>query len=220
MSFNIKEIGLVLLLLIATGSITRYCTPEKTVYSTGKMQEELDSLTVLSQNLYLTKDQIQDSLSQTSKSFQKYVKKSKEEIASYSRITGELRLHTDSLLNVAESIGLGALGNNDGTSTYKFRDTTIHSSSVWGDSLLASKASAGIRNDSLYIDAPEILQLRPIRIDVATMIADDNEKVNTLVTSPDFQDLKVESFTTLQKENRFPWTEVIAVVAFILGYAL
>lgn len=220
MSFNPKEVGLVLLLVFLVGGMTRYCTPEKIRYSTGEMQQNLDSLTALSRSLYLTKDQLQDSLKETSKSFQDYIKKTNDEIASYSRISGELRLVVDSLKSVTDGASLVDLVNTDTTNTNKFRDTTLVSSSTWAGDLLVAEARGGIRNDSLYLDPPVITQQRLIRIDVATTFSKDYDNVNTIVTSKDFKDLQVESFTPLEKKKKFPWTQIVAVVTFLLGYAL
>lgn len=220
MSFNPKEIALVFLLLLATGGIVRYCTPEKVKYSTGEQQQQLDSLTVLSRNLQLSKSQLQDSLAETSEAFQEYIAKSEDEIASYSRITGKLRLTVDSLENVAASTSLADLIDPDSTTGNQFRDTTLTSRSTFGDSLMAAQASGGIRNDSLFLEPPIIQQLRPIRIDIATSIAKDHSRVNTIVTSPDFDSLNVQSFTPLEPKKRFPWIEIVGVGAFILGYAL
>lgn len=220
MSFNLKEIVFMALLVVASSAIVRYLAPEKIVYSTGEQQEQLDSLTVLSRNLRISKSQLQDSLKETSQAFQEYVDKAEDEMASYSRITGRLKLEVDSLEQVAASASLADLVDTDSTSGHQFRDTTLTSRSMWGDSLIGAEARAGIRNDSLFLDPPIVRQLRRVRIDVATFVAGDHSRVNTLVTSPDFDSLRVESFTPLEKKRRFPWTEIVAVGSFLLGYAL
>lgn len=220
MSFNPKEIALVLLVILATGGLVRYCTPEKVVYSTGEQEQKLDSLTTLSRNLVVSKSQLQDSLKETSQAFQDYVEHSEDEIASYSRITGQLRLVVDSLEQASSMVGLADLINTDSSASSQFRDTTITASATFGDSLMKSTAKAGIRNDSLFLDPPIIEQLRMVRLDVAVSVAGDHSRVNTVVTSPDFDSLRVASLTPLEPKKRFPWTEITAVAAFILGYAL
>lgn len=213
---DIKAIVFVILLLIVTGGLVRFCTPEKIVYQTTEQQEQLDSLTVLNRSLVVTRDQLQDSLEETSQAFQDFVQKNKDKIASYNRIIGELNLEIDSLKGSSVSMG-DLLSLNE---TNKYRDTTLVAYSVLGNGLFKGESRGGIRNDSLFVDPPEFTQLRPVRIDQAISVSSDQSKVMAITTSKDFEDLRVESYTELEPKKRFPWTEIVAVASFLLGYLL
>jgi len=220
MSFSPKEIGLGIVVLLLTVGLTRYFTPEKIKYETAEQSKKLDSLTTLTQALRVDKSQIKDSLANTSKAFRDYVDKNKDKLASYNKIIGKLNLKVDSLQEVS-SLSIWDLKNDSDSTEQTFADTTLEKRATFGNGLIEAVARGGIRNDSLFLDTPEISQLRRVRIDQAIFINDDRSSVKALTTSPDFDSLKVVSTTPLKpKGRRFPWTEVATVAAFILGYAL
>lgn len=221
MGFSVKEIGFVLLLLIATGGVVRFCTPEKVVYETAEQEKKLDSLTTLTRSLKIDRSQLRDSLENTSQAFQEYVEENEEDLVAYNRIIGQLELTVDSLQE-ANMVSLGSLANLPSDSSgQQFQDTTLQRRSTFGNGLMEAVARGGIRNDSLFLDPPLISQLRPVRIDQAQFVSDDGSEVRAVTTSRDFEELKVVSVTTVEEEGkRFPWTELAALGGFILGYAL
>jgi len=220
MKFNVSQIVVMFLLMLITGGMVRFFAPEKVVYQTSKQQKKLDSLTVLSENLRINRKQIEDSLKHTSKAFRKYIHKTKNKLASYSHITAKLRLSLDTLKSKAATVDISDIGYIDSLNHHRLKDTTISSSSLWGNGLIKATARSGIRNNKLFLDPPMVTELRRPHIDIGVTLENHNSGAQTVVTSPDFVDMKVVSYTPLHPHHRFPWWEITATIGFVIGYAL
>lgn len=119
--------------------------------------------------------------------------KKAKDIDLYNRIIADLNLEIDQLSKRPVPIPL------PGT----IRDTTITITATFGDELFSVQSKNVFNNNELF-DTLNITQLRPIVIDVATKITDDNKAVYTYVSSPDFKDMRVETYTTI-KPKRLKW---------------
>lgn len=119
--------------------------------------------------------------------------KKAKDIDLYNRIIADLNLEIDKLSNKPVPIPL------PGT----VRDTTITVTATFGNELFSVQSKNVFDNNEL-IDTVTMTQLRPIIIDVATKITDDNKAVYTYVSSPDFKDMRVETYTTI-KPKRLKW---------------
>lgn len=204
---QIKEILFVVVIVIVAAGIGRWTSPDRVVYQTDHQQEQIDSLSVALQNTIADRATLRREIQETTQAFQERVDASEDQIASYSRILGELRLERDSLQQAATRTGLRSLLiPAEAQMATMFRDTMIQSQVTYSDSLFEASATAGIADDSLFVDPPVIRQLRPIRIDLAIMVRPQDNRVTSIATSPDFRDLQVEAWTELQPpKRRLPW---------------
>lgn len=119
--------------------------------------------------------------------------KKAKDIDLYNRIIADLNLEIDELSKKPVQIPL------PGT----VRDTTITVSATFGDEFFSVQSKNVFKNNELF-DTLNITQLRPVVIDVATKITDDGKGVYTYVSSPDFKDMRVETYTTI-KPKRLKW---------------
>lgn len=200
-----KTLQLFLAILIAAGlsiGLTWWFMPDRVIYATEWQQKQLDSLSVELRNSFITSQALRDSLESTTQAFQDRLDRRDEQVASYAKITGRLRLERDSLKSV--SVNLSDLLLTP-MNRPMFRDTTLTAESVYGDSLLVAHAKGGLRSDSLFLEAPDVQMIRPVRLDVAVTITDDRRAVHTLVTSRDLKDIHVEAVTQIRPEKKFPW---------------
>lgn len=252
MLLSFKEVGVTAVVLIMlTFGVTRWAFPPEVVYENEIEQRIIDSLTVAKQNLVLSRDALLDSLNSeklTSEAFRMELERSKGKIASYSRIIADLRVSVDSasagelvVMRSENNPPLNPLpgGEEDGVKSEKLTgtvsvelpvgDSLLASSSFFGSGLLRSEAVLGFTGTRLMLSPPSIDVLRPVRIDVAVVLSENDggrrfgllrrgwlqpgrmqaapTGVTTIVTSPDFENLRVESFTELKPTTRkqLPW---------------
>jgi|GEM_PF-1055203 hypothetical protein len=100
------------------------------------------------------------------------------------------------------------------------RDTVLRSAAYFGDFLLKSSAVVTFDGSDLSLHPPDISQLRQPSIDVAVLLNERTNGVRTVVTSKDFRNLRIETFTEIQpKRKRFPWF-LIGVGAGVVGWEI
>lgn len=217
MSLSLKELLLIVVLIIASIGLTRWLSPEKVIYETEHQERQIDSLTTALQNTRVTSAQLENELEGLTDGFRERLASKEEQVVSYNRMIGQLNLKIDSLQSVGSSISIDSLRGDDGV----IRDTTLYSRSVFGDSLLVATARAGIRDSELFLDQPELRQLRPLRIDLAILLQEKENRVTSVVTSRDFEELHVEAFTALPPPRRRPpWFIIGVATGFIVSEIL
>jgi len=150
---------------------------------------QLDETVWVRRSVYVSERDLNRRLRRENADLAKKVK----EIDLYNRIIADLNLEIDKLSKKPIPIPL------PGT----VRDTIITVTATFGDSLFLVHSRNVFTNNELS-DFVNITQLRPIVIDVATKITDDNKAVYTYVSSPDFKDMRVETYTTI-KPKRLKW---------------
>lgn len=100
------------------------------------------------------------------------------------------------------------------------RDTVLRSAAYFGDFLLKSSAVVTFDGSDLSLHPPDISQLRQPSIDVAVLLNERTNGVRTIVTSKDFRNLRIETFTEIQpNRKRFPWF-LIGVGAGVVGWEI
>lgn len=209
---------LITFLIVAgiSSGVTWYMVPETVIYSTEYQQEQVDELTVELRNTIVTNRTLQDSLQRTRTAFRERLDRKDEEIASYTRIYADLRLERDILKR--ENVTLATLLHLPGhPSGNRYQNRTLTASAVFGDNLIKATSTGGIKNDELFLDPPELELLRQIMIDHAVTITDDRTAVHGIVTSEDLFNIKMESFTEIKPEKKFPWKWVFLGTGFAAG---
>lgn len=199
----LQTIGLLAIAILCTVLITRWATNPQIVVERVYEQEKIDSLTVALQNTRLDRHRIAEELRETTISFQQRVRSANEQIASLTRLSGELSLQVDSLQDrvyAAPSVDF-----SDPVHPI-LRDTTLLTYTVAGDSLLLIRSSGGIESGRLFLDPPSIEQLRPVQLDLAIMIRESDRSVTSIASSSDFSELNLHAMSELQPpRRRFPW---------------
>ena len=155
-------------------------------------QKSIDENTWVSRAKYSQRGNLLDSLNNRNRELYKALKDRNEEIASLVQVNGELDIKNDSLkthmVELTDSLGKER--------KYVFKQSFV-------DSLLEVKSVIRLSNtylkNNLYLE-----QLRPMKIDVATTIADKKDYVLTYVSS---EDLKVDytSETALKRDKFSKW---------------
>lgn len=99
---------------------------------------------------------------------------------------------------------------------------------IFGDNLFRVNSQVQL-HPSWIQNIIELIQLRDIRLSVVNTINDDQSRVLTYVTSPDFVDLEYQSYTELKQKKNFPWfwvglgagvitaTGVAAIIRWLIG---
>lgn len=229
---NIKSAAFIAVLLIATTFfVTRSVIHRPVVYAPDTNQLKIDSLTVAKDNVIRSANDIIDSLKFVTDGFRRELNKKDEVIASYSSIVGNLNLKVDSLS--FERVRLeDLLAKRNSTlfsekdSTFKvpkneFKgDTVLKSVGYFGDYLLKSNAVVTFNGTDLSLHPPDIVQLRQPSIDVAVLLNEKTRGIRTVVTSTDFRDLKIETFTEIHpNKKRLPWF-LIGIGAGVVGWEI
>lgn len=203
MTDKIQSIVILVVAILVTVFVTRWMTPPDIIYQTEHQQEQIDSLTVELQSSITERSALLDSIGNVTEGFRERLTAKDEQIASLTQVTGELNLTVDSLQS-RRSVHLTDIGLTAGSPV--IRDTTLTVTSYFGDRLLSVQSQAGIQDGALFLDPPEINKLRPVRLHIATMLRDSDNRVTTIVTSPDFTDLNLKSQTEIKPPGRkFPW---------------
>lgn len=122
---------------------------------------------------------------------------SRDRIAALSRVEGLLRIERDSLITQIHEL---AVDPRTGSAI----DTTYTFTGEFGDGLFQAKSLVGLSGVTL-IGRIELVQLRPLRIDVATTLSDDQARVLTYVSSPDFAELNFTTYTALEPKRMKAW---------------
>jgi len=211
-----------LIVIALSFGIARWTSPTHTEIRTVGKEERIDSLTTALQATRTNRDRLVDSLRETKHLTDKFRQELAEAdgiIAQYQEMTGSLKLARDSLEERVEQM---AVANDliipQSNNSYGFRDTTLTHHATWGNELIGSKAFTHFRNDTIYMEQ-DIKQLRPVKINQALIVSKDQREVRSIVTSPDFKDLQVKSYSELQpiREDTFPWKWVFMGIGFSAG---
>lgn len=218
----VATVFVVIVVIGLSWGIARWTAPQYTEIQTVPQERVIDSLTTELHATRINRNDLLDSLRERSHltdKFRNEIKEAEGTIAQYVRMIGELKLKNDSLRKsahvIATAYDLLEYRNNNEVGLI---DTTLTHSTTWGNGLIGSRAFTYFRNDSVYM-AQEIEQLRPVKIDQALIISDDRREVRSIVTSPDFKKLKVESYSELHPvdNNSLPWKWIFAGVGFATG---
>lgn len=202
------------LVLVIGFGIGWWATPPEVIYQTDHQQRQIDSLTAVVGNERTSKNALLDSLQGTTREFQNYIDRHRGEVASLTQIRGRLNLTIDSLQRANQTLSaLSLLNPVDSGSVFK--DTTLRARETFGDSLIEATSEISIKNDSLS-NKINIHQLRPVRIDLAILVNEDQSLVESLATSPDFDSLEVRAQTTLRPPKKgLHWSVFVAIGALL-----
>lgn len=148
---------------------------------------QFDSSGWVRESMLISVAQVRDSLKLVNNALFKEINQTRQEVLQLSEITGTLRLQRDSLSTLYHNIAL-----NDST-----KEATIQD--IYGDSLFAVTAQITVNEDSLSYKS-NLTQLRPISINTTTTIK--GNQVYFYVHSEDFQELNIESYTTIEEKKK------------------
>lgn len=219
MQLTLKHTATVLVLIIGLIGLNVYQWQNPTVVEAPAGTTEIDSTAWVQRNAYTTRGGIIDSLRAQNEALADQVYGLEDAIFSYSNLTGRLRLQKDSLQNELEQ--WHELPNQKSSITNEqsyleqarqsarelqaFMDSTFMTQRTFGDGLFLVTGMVEFRGTS-FRQHLDLEQLREIRIDVATTVNDEHNRVLTYVTSKDFESIEYQSFTQLKpKQKRMPW---------------
>lgn len=207
MKITINHILITLVILIAliAGNVYQYQNPK--ILEVPEGQTEIDSTAWVQRAAYLARGMIIDSLKQQNQKLAERVKKTGDQIAGYTTIIGELKLQVDSLESETETwnaIPLAEMMLERDHRQFQMNDTTFYKTKTFGDGLLQVTGFVRFKDNQFMFDILPPKQLRPVRLDVAQTINDDQSRSLVYVTSTDFKDLKYSTYTELQPEKELP----------------
>lgn len=211
-----KAIIMLVLLALASFGFGWFFKPAEVIDRTNYQQETLDSLTSVIRNRHATAQSLRDSLKNTSEAFKQYIDEHQGEVATLTTIRGRLRTQLDSLAGVNRRLSAVALLDTLGGQVFK--DTTLVFTRTFGDSLFKVTSNVEFLADSIS-NRLQLETLRQVRLDVALLVSEDQRTVESLVTSPDFDSLRVSAQTQIElPKKRLHWTIILATGA-LLGMA-
>lgn len=197
-------IGIIIALI--AGNVYQFQNPKVIEVPSGT--EQIDSTAWVQRSALADAETIIDSLENQNKAMADRIEKQGDQIANYTSITGRLKLKVDSL----QSQPWNAIPLTERMLARDYiatMDTTFHQSKTFGNGLFKVDGLVRIRltpSEGLQFKQDfYIQQLRDIRLDVVHTLSDDNARSLVYVTSPDFSDLKYQSFTELKQKKRLPW---------------
>lgn len=194
--------ALIIILLIAA-NLYQFQNPK--VIEVPTEQTAIDSTAWVTRSAYADRETIIDSLRSQNQAMAERIRKQADQIASYTNITGRLKLQVDSL-EQSEQIwnAIPLMDRLIARDSAAIVDTTFKTSKTFGDGLLRVIGIVEFIQGRFRQDFT-IAQLRPIRLDVVSTMNEDRSRILTYVTSPDFEDLKYRSFTELKPQKKIPW---------------
>lgn len=199
MKINLSHILITLVIIIGlvAGNVYQYQNPTVVEISLG--QTAIDSTTWVKRTAFATRGLIIDSLRSQNETLADRIRRSKDRIASYTSIIGQLRLKVDSLERGPVRLDSIFAGTPD----LNVMDTTVTFRKTFSGGLF--QVTSDIIFDWPYLDNRlQLTQQRPIRIDMASTLGRDPSRMLIYVTSPDFADLKYQSYTELKLQKKFP----------------
>lgn len=168
-------------------------------------QEQIDSTSWVKRSALADAETIIDSLQIRNQAMADRIREQGDQIANYTSIVGHLKLQVDSLESdppIWNAIPLvDRLNQRDSTA---ISDTTFSRSKTFGNGLFRVNGIVEFSRGQFRQDFT-IEQLRPIRLDVVSTMNEERSRILTYVTSPDFEELKYESFTELKPQKELPW---------------
>lgn len=208
MNFSLKQlVFLAGIAIVWTGlvfGITRhFAAPDAP--PVAPQHAEYDSTATMLQAQLVRQSALLDSLRQDNRQMASDLKRSRQQIASYSRINARLNLAADQLRKQVDSLRLASLiiVNPDGMPALK--DTSWATSRTFGDSLFRVQVVTALTNGFLKTDIA-LQQLRQLQISVATTVASDQSGVSVWVSSRDFVAVDQRTYTALKpRQKGLPW---------------
>lgn len=176
-----------LVLLAAHGVYSYFQEPERIYVPVPGPVVQFDSTGWVRESMYITTAQALDSLKKVNTKLYQEITQNKQEVTQTSNILGKLRLERDSLSQLVRTFEVADL------------DTTFND--VYGDSLFVVQSKIGIAGNSVSYRS-NLVQMRPINITTVTTTKDD--RMYFYVYSEDFEELNIETYTTLKKP-RYKW---------------
>jgi hypothetical protein len=178
--------------------------PDKIYVSVPGPVVQFDSTGWVRESHLITAKQALDSVYTVNRRLAREITQNKQTIIQLSEISVQLRLKRDSLAFLVN--------------TFNVADTTVVYRTTYTDSLFMVQSRIQVDKD-LITYSNNLSQLRPLKITTVTTQSDD--KVFFYVYSKDFEELNIETFTTITKpkNNRLLWLGS-GLAAGIIGWEL